>query len=133
MSDEIEAIEKLDTSKTYKWSDTFIKMLEEFRNIEICDEALAWCENQNTLYPSATFGEIMENFLADSNADASWAAMNLMVYGDQLDKKLRTGYFSKIEDPVQAWGLAHNLPWISQPDIVVLTKLYEGNTPHYEG
>lgn len=98
MSKGIDAIENLNTTQTYKWTDPFEKALIEFRSIQICDAGLQWCEEQYASNPSASYGEVLTNLINDHTINASWALtmINVFVPYGLLDDKLLEGYITKI-------------------------------------
>jgi len=130
MSDDIEHPERLDKTRSYKWNDPFLNILLEYRNICICDGALAWCEAQYAAEPSITFGEAMENFIADPNAEEGWAAMNLEYFGELIDNRLRTGFVKKMKDPMQSYVIDKNFGHLmSQSDKQLLRNNYDEKLP----
>jgi len=133
MSDEIRAIHKLNGSATYKWNDKFTKMLNEFRSIEICDEAMVWNEAQAVADPNATWGKVVTNYVNDSSISESWALGSLYIFGSMFDARLKSKFVEKIKDPVQARLLIRNLGNIlSRVDIKYLQSVYAGRLPYYD-
>lgn len=129
---EVTAFEKLDPDIRFKWNDKFIKTLEVFRSIEICDDALAWCEAQYAQDSGVTWGEVVTNYVNDPDIDGTWAAWNLSALGERFDDKLVSKFVSKISNPVQAVQIAKDLsPILSESDLLMLNTVYEGKLPHY--
>ena len=126
MADEV-LYPELKGTKSFRKNTKFSVMLEEFRTVGICDDALAWCEAQNAANPNATFGEIMQNFIDDPDAKQSWAVFNLQFYGDLLSGTLKDGYLTKVKDPIKAYKLRRDYPDnFTLEQRTLLTNIYSG-------
>jgi len=125
-------IENKRVDVTYIRDTPFLECLEDFRRINICEEALAWSEAQYEGNKKITFGEAVDRFVADHDIDEAIARGMLRIYDGQLAPEIRARVIEKISDPMSCFRLWMNLMNLTPEENAILKNKFKGKLPEVE-
>lgn len=115
--------------KKYRWNSPIDAFIGELQEKAACEIALKWCEKIRGL----SFGEGMQKFFEDLEAEQAWAVYVLLVFRKRLSSSLRKYLIDKIQDPMQAlWLYAKDLGIFTNKEKRTLKAKFEGKLPRAE-
>ena len=93
-----------------------------------CAEAIDWCSEHFPL----SVGELLDEFQADKEAEASWATWALLTLGERISIDIRKKFLAKIRDSGWAFYLYCKLSWLTDEEDGLLLIKFEGKVPEGE-
>jgi hypothetical protein len=94
-----------------------------------CEDAV---NPQSKIKPDLTIGEVFAEYRDDPNFNDEWGAWCLDTVGKELDEKIRLMIVNKVSTPILAARLLLDCDHLTENEISILKKKYEGKLPTVE-
>jgi len=117
-------------AKKFTRNTPFSEFISDIILKNACVKGVDW--TQLSKFKDKTFGEAMDEFLLDKNANQAWASWCLYNYYEDWEKSLREDCMKKIKDSMSAFMLYTNLETISDEEENILKSKFEGKLPTAE-
>jgi len=105
--------------------DDYIKLLE---NKGVCAKGLVWLKK----YKGQPVDVLLTATSDKEHSNPAWTAWAIATIGEQYSQEDRLHELDKIQDPMTAFRLYVELPWLTDQDDKVLLSKFEGKLPTAE-
>jgi len=109
--------------------DDYIKLLKDhIKDEKVCEKGLRWLEK----YRGQPVDVLLSHTSDAEHSNPSWTAWAITTIGEQYSQEDRLHELAKIQDPMTAFRLYIDLPWLTDKDDELLLSKFQGKLPTAE-